>query len=131
MPRRLTHTKPATRQVLRNTSHEIRVASWLMHDGWQVFLPILDHAHSTDMLISDGPNYFRLQVKTVDASNESHVVENRWKDSDIDFVIVFARNSTWGYILPAFEENKRKLNGDGHVRFNQSRTQFLKAFHKI
>jgi len=131
MPSRKTHTKPATHQVLRNSSHEIRVVSWLMHDGWQVFLPVLDHAHSTDMLISDGPNYFRIQVKTVDASNESQQIENRWKGSDVDLVIVFARNSNWGYVFPAFESNRRKLNAEGHIRFQQSRTQFLKAFHTI
>ena len=65
MPRRLTKTKPGTHQALKNTAYEIRLVSWLMHDGWQVFLPILDHGHSTDILISDGPNYYRIQVKTV------------------------------------------------------------------
>ena len=102
-----------------------------MQDGWQVFVPILDNAHQTDILISDGPNYFRLQVKTVEAADESHVVENRWKESDLDCVIFFARNSTWGYVMRAFEQNKRKLNADGHVRFEQTKNQFLKAFHAL
>lgn len=131
MPRRQTHTKPETHQVLRNSSFESRVVSWLMHDGWQVFLPILDHAHSTDLLISDGPNYFRIQVKTVGAPNEDQMIENKWKGSNIDLVVVFARSSNWGYIIPAFDQARRKLNSDGHVRFQQSRTQFQRAFHVI
>jgi len=113
-------------------SYESMVISWLMYDGWQVFTPILDNGHQTDILISDGPNYFRIQIKTVEATSEDHIVENKWEDSDVDYVIYFARNSTWGYIAHAFIEKKRPLNNQGHVRFEtNSRTQFLKALHKI
>jgi hypothetical protein len=42
MPRRMTQTKPGTHQVLKNSSFESRVISWLMQDGWQIFTPILD-----------------------------------------------------------------------------------------
>jgi len=131
MPRRRTQTKPGTAQVLRNSSFESLVVSWLMQDGWQVFLPILDNAHQTDLLISDGPNYFRIQVKTVEAENESHVIENRWKDANLDCVICFARNSNWGYIMSAFKQLRKKLNADGHVRFQQTKSSFLKAFHAL
>lgn len=127
----MTATKKGAHHTLKNTSFESRVISWLMHDGWQVFIPILDHGHHTDILISDGPNYYRIQVKTVEATGEDHVVENKWKDSIIDVVIFFARNSTWGYITPAFEQNKSKLNARGHKRFNQTRKEFLKAFHEF
>lgn len=102
-----------------------------MQDGWQVFIPMLDNGHQTDILISDGPNYHRIQVKTVEAAGEDHFVENRWKDSNVDVVIFFARNSTWGYITPAFTEKKQKLNALGHQRFNQTKKEFLKAFHKL
>ncbi len=113
-------------------SYESMVISWLMYDGWQVFIPILDNGHQTDILISDGPNYFRIQIKTVEASGEDHSVENRWEDINVDYVIYFARNSTWGYISPAFSDKKRPLNHNEHVRFeSNSRTQFLKALHKI
>jgi hypothetical protein len=44
------------------------VVDSLMQDGWQVFSPILDHGHQTDLLISDGPNYYRMQIKTVEAT---------------------------------------------------------------
>ena len=131
MPRRLTQTKVGTHQALINTSFESMVVSWLMQDGWQVFLPVLDHGHQTDILISDGPNYFRIQVKTVDASGDDHIIENRWKGSNVDVVVFFARNSNWGYITPAFEENKRPLNHMSHRKFTQGRKEFLKEFHQL
>jgi hypothetical protein len=131
MPTRKTKTEPGTHQALKNTSFESRVVSWLMQDGWQVFLPVLDHGHQTDLLISDGPNYYRIQVKTVEASGENHVVHNQWKDSNVDLVIFFARNSNWGYIAPAFNEEKKPLNADGHRKFEINKNSFLKEFHKI
>jgi hypothetical protein len=131
MPRRTTGNKPGTVQVLQNSSYESLVVSWLMRDGWQVFLPILDNGHQTDMLISDGPNYYRIQVKTVDAATESVVVENRWKGNSLDCVVYFARNSNWGYVAPAFPEPKKPLDSPGHKRFQQTQNQFLKAFHAV
>lgn len=129
MPRRMTATKNGTHQALKNSSFESMVVSWLMQDGWQVFTPILDNGHQTDILISDGPNFHRIQVKTVEASGDDHVVENRWKESHVNVVIYFARNSNWGYVAPAFPENKRKLNHSGHIKFVQGKNEFLKAFH--
>ena len=131
MPRRMTATKGGTHQALKNTSYESVVISWLMQDGWQVFTPILDNGHQTDILISEGPNYHRIQVKTVEASGDDHVVENRWKDSNVDVVVFFARNSNWGYVMPAFTQNKKKLNFEGHQKFNENKNDFLKAFHKL
>lgn len=131
MPRRLTHTKPGTAQALKNSSFESLVVSWLMQDGWQVFIPILDNAHRTDLLISDGPHYYRIQVKTIEASSEGQFVSNRWADSDLDCVIFFARNSNWGYLMPAFSQKRRRLNAKGHIKFHQTKAQFLKAFHRL
>lgn len=131
MPRRLSAITKQTHQTLKNTSRENEVISWLMYDGWQVFTPVLDNGHKTDILISDGNLYYRLQVKTVDATDEGHKIENRWKESSIDVVICFARNSNWGYVLPAFSENTKKLNSDEHQRFNDNRKEFLTAFHKL
>lgn len=131
MPRRMTATKNGTHQALKNSSFESMVVSWLMQDGWQVFTPILDNGHQTDILISDGPNYHRIQVKTVEASGDDHQVENKWKDSHVNVVVYFARNSNWGYVAPAFTENKRKLNHIGHLKFLQSKNDFIKAFHKL
>jgi len=131
MPRRLTLTNKNTHQTLKNLAYEKRVISWLMDDGWQVFTPECDNGHQTDMLISDGPNFYRVQIKTVEASGESHRLQNRWKDSDVHVVVAFARNFTWGYVMPAFQDNSRRLNFDGHQRFDQYKNSFLKAFHKL
>jgi len=131
MPRRLTETKVGTHQALKNSSFESLVVAWLMQDGWQVFTPVLDNGHQTDILISDGPNYFRVQVKTLEASGEDHEIENRWKESNVDVVVAFARNADWGYVMPAFTQNRKKLNSAGHQKFRQSKKEFLRAFHKV
>ncbi|WP_269526586.1 hypothetical protein [Coraliomargarita parva] len=132
MPRRLTATKDGTHKALKNTAFESRTISWLMQDGWQLFTPVLDHGHQTDILISDGPNYHRVQVKTIDSKDgEEKEIENKWKDSHVNVVVVFTRNSNWGYVIPAFKEKKRKLNHSEHQRFEQNKTSFLKAFHKL
>ncbi len=80
-----------------------------LQDGWQVFIPILDNGHQTDILISDETNYHRVQVKPVDASGEDHEIENKWKESNVDVVVVSVRNTNWGYVMPAFSENKTFL----------------------
>lgn len=131
MPKRKTVTKDGTLRTLRNVSYENQVSVWLMQDGWQVFRPVLDDGHSTDILVSDGPNYYRVQVKTVDASRENRYFENRWQDSNVDVVVVFARDSNWGYVLPAFTESRRKLNSQGHKRFIGNKRDFLRAFHNV
>lgn len=50
-----------------------------MYDGWQVFIPVLDNGHKTDILISDGISYHRLQIKTIEAKSEDHKLDNRCK----------------------------------------------------
>lgn len=131
MPTRKTATSKETHQTLKNLAYENRVISWLMDAGWQVFTPVCDNGHQTDILISDGPNFHRIQVKTMKASGESHLLQNRWKDSDVNVVVAFARNSNWGYVMPAFSVKERRLNFDGHQRFDQDKNSFLKAFHKL
>ena len=131
MPRRMTATKGGAHKVMKNTSYESMVVSWLLKDGWQVFLPLLDHGHKTDILISDGPNFHRIQVKTVDAASEDSVYPNRWAESNLDYVVFFARNSNWGYIAPAYSDKERPLNHESHRRFDQGQKQFLKEFHQI
>ncbi|MEN8662970.1 MAG: hypothetical protein ACN4GF_07240 [Lentimonas sp.] len=90
MPIRRTTTKKGIHQVLKNTAFENEIICCFMKDVWQVFSPICDSCHQTGVLISDGPNYYRIQVKTVEASEEDHQLENRWKDSHVDVVIAFA-----------------------------------------
>lgn len=132
MPRRKFAINEGMKQNLLNCSFENLVVTWLMQDGWQVFTPILDHGHRTDVLISDGEQYFRLQVKTVDgAKGKKQEVENRWQNCKIDFVIYFARNGEWGYIAPAFNEKKKMLNAPEHKGFLLKKSEFLTAFHTV
>jgi len=116
---------------MKNIAYESRVISWLMQDGWQVFTPVLDHGHQTDILISDGPNYHRIQIKTVAATGDDHVVHSAWEDGGIDVVVYFARNSNWGVIAPAFSDTSRPLNHTDHRKFLQNKNDFLKEFHQI
>ena len=102
-----------------------------MQAGWQVFTPLLDDSHCTDLLVSDGPNYFRIQIKTIECQDESCLVANRWKKSAIDYVVFFAKNSNWGYICPAFPVKEKPLNHPDHKRFQQTRRDFLAAFHSL
>jgi hypothetical protein len=131
MPRRTTHLNEGTAKSHKNHSFELLVATWLMQAGWQVFTPLLDDAHCTDLLVSDGPQFFRLQIKTVECQDESCKVSNRWKESGIHYVIFFAKNSNWGYICPAFASREKRLDHPDHKRFQQSRKEFLAAFHSL
>lgn len=129
MPKRTTGLTDANARLHKNHSYEFLVATWLMQDGWQVFAPLLDAAHAVDLIASDGPKSYRLQIKSVASQDESSWVQNCWKDKHIDYVIYFAQRSNWGYICPAFATNRRKLDDPSHKRFQQNRNAFLAAFH--
>ena len=133
MPRRLTQTPEKTHLTMRNIAFESQVVTWLLHDGWQVFTPVLDKWHKTDILISDGQQYFRIQIKTISATKgkKNIDIENVWKDAPIHYVIYFAREGEWGYIVPAFSEEKRPLEHAEHKFFELKRKEFLTAFHTI
>lgn len=73
----------------------------------------------TDLLVSDGNNFYRIQVKTVESHDESHVVGNKWGDTKIDYVIYFSRTENWGYILKPFNQRRKRLNSAGSIRFHQ------------
>lgn len=131
MPKRTTPHVAGTRQYYQNCSFELLCAHWFAKTGWQVFTPIFDHGHQTDLIVSDGPEYFRIQVKTVDASSKELEIENKWKGSNVHYVALFARNSSWGSIFPAFAEDKRKLKDSGGSRFQLTHASFMKAFHSL
>jgi len=80
---------------------------------------------------SSRTNYFRIQVKTVDASSEDLELESRWSGSNVHYVAVFARNSSWGIVFPAFSEPKRKLKDAGCAKFQLKGASFMKAFHSL
>ncbi len=119
-----------TKQFYENISFENQVETWLLRDGWQVFKPHVDHGAKTDVLISDGNLYYRLQIKTVDTCDETVVVIPQWSDSDdIDFIIYFSKRAPWGYIARKFLE-KRRLKHPEHIRFHQEAGNFKRAFDK-
>ncbi|QQX81277.1 hypothetical protein JK628_05245 [Shewanella sp. KX20019] len=123
-------TAPAN-NYYRNTSFETLAVSWLTYDGWEVFTPIIDHDMKTDLLISDGDNFYRIQIKTVETNDESFQVENRWGDAKIDFVIYFSKSANWGYIMKPFMQKKKSLKAKGHIKFHQHAKPFIKAFSAI
>ena len=129
MPKRTTGMTDAHARLHRNHSYELLVATWLMNGGWQVFAPLLDAAHAVDLIASDGPNSFRLQIKSLESQEENRHVQNLWKDKHIDYVIYFAQRSNWGYVCPAFQANQKRLNDPSHKRFLQNSKSFLAAFH--
>jgi len=132
MPKRSTPHKEGTQRYLENCSFEVLCAHWFVKADWQVFTPLFDHGHHTDLLVSDGPNYFRIQVKTVENGSEKLELENKWANSDVHYVAVFAKNSTWGIVFPAFPEEKRKLKDTGGIKFDRNKTgSFMKAFHSL
>ncbi|WP_100644672.1 hypothetical protein [Alteromonas facilis] len=130
MPIKSTIIPEKTKQFFENVSFENQVETWLIRDGWQVFKPHIDHGSKTDVLISDGNLYYRIQVKCVDTSNETHKVRPQWQpDDNIDFIIYFSKKAQWGYITPIFHE-ARKLKHPEHIRFHQDPRNFVKAFSK-
>ena len=131
MPIKNSNLKPQTLAAHKQLSYENLVAAWLMGDGWEVLIPAIDHGKKTDLVAADDTNFYRIQVKSIGSGDESVKVENQWKGAKIDYVIYFSRVGEWGYIMPAFQENSKRLNAAGHVRFYQHPTNFLKAFKKI
>jgi len=123
-------TEPALNHY-KHISYETLAASWLTEDGWEVFMPLVDHDKKTDLLIADDDNFYRIQVKAINSLDEGFTVENKWEGKDIDYVIYFSMQGSWGYITKPFKTKHAKLNSDGHVRFHQHPTNFLKAFMKI
>jgi PD-(D/E)XK endonuclease len=115
----------------KQLSYENLVTAWLMGDGWEVLIPAIDHGKKTDLVIADDNTYYRIQIKTIESKNESTEIENKWKGAKIDYVICFSRVGEWGYIMPAFQEGKKRLNAEGHIRFHAHPNNFLKAFKKI
>jgi Holliday junction resolvase-like predicted endonuclease len=129
MPKRATRLSDANTRLHKNHSYELQVATWLMQGGWQVFTPLLDAAHAVDLIASDGPHSYRLQIKSIESQDEHHQVTNAWKGKHIDFVIYFAQRSNWGYVCPAFDTNLKRLDDSANKRFAQNAKSFLAAFH--
>ena len=72
-----------------------------------------------------------VQVKTVELGSDDLEIDNRWKDSDVHYVAVFAKNSSWGIIFRAFTDARRKLKDTGGIKFQLKHASFMKAFHSL
>lgn len=131
MPIKNSSIRKESLAVHKQLSYENLVSAWLTSDGWEVLIPAIDHGKKTDLVVADDTNYYRIQVKTVESSVDSITVENKWKGAKIDYVIYFSRTAEWGYIAPAFTENRKRLNSPDHIRFHNHPANFLKAFRKI
>ena len=66
-----------------------------------------------------------------EAKGDNHIMLNCWKGSNVDLVIYFALNSSWGVITPAFTQKKRRLNHEDHRKSTQNKNDFLREFHKF
>ncbi|MFS1906771.1 hypothetical protein BCU30_011240 [Vibrio lentus] len=109
MPVKTLHTSSEAKKYYKSISYETLLASWLLQDGWEVFMPMIDHGMKTDVLVSDGNKFYRIQVKSVECFDENTVVTDQWQNTHIDYVIYFSRCSNWGYIAPPFK-GKRRVN---------------------
>jgi len=131
MPIKNTTPQSSAIKHYKSLSYETLAASWLLNDGWDVFMPMVDHGQKTDVVISDGSTFYRIQVKSVESSDETTLVENKWKGVNIDYVVYFSRTGNWGYIARPFTQRKKRLNSSDHVRFHQHPKNFVKAFQRI
>ncbi|KIO36316.1 group I intron-associated PD-(D/E)XK endonuclease [Shewanella sp. cp20] len=130
MPIKQTQAKPETAKFYKSISFETLAASWFQMDGWEVFLPMADHGSKTDLVISDGSSFYRIQVKSLDTHKENVIVQSQWDGVDIDYVLFFSRYGQWGYITQPFT-GKVKLNQKGHLRFHQNGKNFNRMFARI
>jgi hypothetical protein len=131
MPKPSTPHAAGTRKYLDNCSFELLCAHWFVKAGWQVFTPLFDHGHKTDLLVSDGPHYFRIQVKTTASGSDEMEIDNVWSGSNVHYVALFAKNSSWGVLFPAFAEKKRKVSAVEGIKFDVNKASFMKAFHEL
>lgn len=133
MPRKTSDLASEQQRHYQSHSFEQYAVSLFMNDSWEVLVPALDHGRKTDLVISDGHVFYRIQVKSLDTADESTWVYNQWKKTDtkIDYVIYFSRRSLWGYIIKPFTGNRKRLNEAGGLRFHQNQKHFSQAFAKI
>ncbi|QYJ88847.1 group I intron-associated PD-(D/E)XK endonuclease [Shewanella halotolerans] len=130
MPIKQTKAKPETAKFYKSLSYETLAASWFQMDGWEVFFPMADHGSKTDLVISDGTTFHRIQVKSLETKKEDIMVQSQWEGADIDYVLFFSRYGQWGYITHPFS-GKVKLNQNGHLRFHQNCKNFNRMFARI
>jgi len=129
MPIKNGSIKAKTLAAHQQLSFETLVGSWLLGDGWEVFYPAIDHGAKTDLVIGYNKLFYRIQVKSVESADDDIKVENKWKGAEIDYVIYFSRQGDWGYVAPAFKQNRKRIKSPEHHRFGKTnQMEFLAAF---
>lgn len=123
--------KPTTLAAHKHLSYESLVSSWLSGAGWEVLIPMVDHGRKTDLVVADDHDYYRIQVKSLQAKTPDIRVENKWGSAKLHYVVYFSTLADWGFITPAFPEASRRLDCPDHCRFHPHSTNFLKAFERI
>ena len=131
MPVKNAVLKQTTLAAHKQLSYEQLLSAWLLSDGWEVLIPVIDHGKKTDLVVADDDSFYRIQVKSIQTKDETIRVENKWQGAKIDYVVYFSTLGDWGYITPAFTETNRPLNSPDHIRFCKHPTNFLKAFKRI
>lgn len=132
MPVKNSPMQAKTLAAHKQLSFENLVATWLLSDGWEVLIPAIDHGMKTDLVVANENRFYRIQVKSLESADEKLKVENKWKGVKIDYVVYFSRSGEWGYITPAFQQNRKRLDSPGHVRFNKNKqNEFISAFEMV
>jgi len=114
----------------QSISFEMVLSGWLMNAGWEVYTPLIDHGAKTDIVISDGQSFYKIQVKSIAPKHESKAYRCQWENTNIDYVIFASRCGNWGYVAPAYR-GSRRVNHSQHFRFHQNVKSFAKAFAKM
>ena len=77
------------------------------------------------MLISDGPHYYRIQVKTIDAKSDGQYVENKWKECNVDCVIYKCSQSYISAVSSALRAHHAPASISSEARKNSCAAQMF------
>jgi hypothetical protein len=123
----------AKRTYLRHGYEKI-IAGILLRDGWQVFLPLLDDSHATDIIFSDGSRYFRLQVKTTERKKMSGRlrIPTITAFAPVNYIIVVSVTSDWGFVIPRAAAGAKSISLPVPLKYRfqwQKPRSIIKAFN--
>lgn len=77
-------------------------------------------AKKTNLIFVNGNSCYQIQVKSTGSSDEAVMVENKWRDSNIDYVVYSSRNEEWGYMTPVFQQCRKHMNSSDHIQFHNN-----------
>jgi hypothetical protein len=136
MPIKKQHPPGVSKRTYLRHGYEKVVSGLLLRDGWQVFLPQLDDSHATDMIVSDGADYHRIQVKTTERNRRvgSIRVGSSSGFAPPNIIIVISVTSDWGLVFPrgAAASGSLSLSSGAAAQFQwQKPKSFIKAFNAV